>query len=76
MVQRPQVQMRGSMATRTVRGVVMSIHEELVKEITKLGAMEVLDYHDPSWFPDRNLLSMWKQARIKKCIYLIKQLGE
>ena len=54
----------------------MSIHEELVKEVTKLGAMEVLDYHDPSWFPDRKLLAQWRQARIKKCIYLIKQLGE
>jgi len=54
----------------------MTIYEELVQEITKLGAMEVLDYHEPDWFPDRNLLSMWKQARIKKCIHLIKQLGE
>ena len=64
------------MDTGTLRGDKMTIYEELVQEITKLGAMEVLDYHEPDWFPDRNLLSMWKQARIKKCIHLIKQLGE
>ena len=52
------------------------IIEKLMKEITTLGAVEVLDYYNHEAFPKRDELKKWRQARIKKCIRLIKLLGE
>ena len=69
------MQVRGSVATRTLRGVLMtSTLDELIEEITTLGAVEVLDYYNPGAFPKRDELKKWRQSQIKRCIRLIKAL--